>query len=940
MRGSSLPPQRDDGGMLVTFGRQRQLVYPPTGWKPSRESLKAPEAQLRREHVFGCNGSIRGGLHLTRSGACLYAAAALCVVEDLAKMEQSFFEGHDADIQSLAYNREHDLAASGQRDPPGGEGAFSCVWSPSRPSKTLAELRYFVKKPGSDSGKEVEYAQRAISAIAISRDASVVCTFGSDDQHTVCVYELPVLGAKGPREPTVIIRQPTYTMSAGRVKVDYAVVRETDSPGRFLFATVGKGQFKLWDYAIEQRALSVNLGTFARCPMAEPTYIACSADDTSLLCGKNGHLYLVHGSSCSVSAPVCSALGCVAWTPRECKSYDFIAGGADGLIVLGRIEPDPAPGPGRSRKVGARPQVIDHFTVRELARDDESLMLPRGMRPCWNSVALDSQGLTMLGSANHCIVLLDPGLFDRSRRCVLLVLQLGHPTEAHALAAHPVSDGLFASGDTAGNINFWDTMQQRALASKTYRCDLPVWSLAFSLAGDLLAVGMDQGMLMLLTFGQNVDNFFRRRISHMKERICNLAFTREVDMQGTIYLGCCCWDQNVYLMKVVWVPAKHDKPRSRQVLPHRTLTGNSSSPTHLQFTADAQFVQSNSRDGQILVWKSSSGERVHSSSVVRDAQWAQWKCPLGWPVLGIWKPSYDLTDVNAVCQSSATGVCGDRYIAAADDFHRVLLHHYPAPYTNAECNTYQGHSAFVTNICFNHRNTLISLGGRDHTVQQWELYMPAAPAGPHAAERLNSQRSSIEPRGGWLVAGPEQARASPVPASHMAAGLRPPAEVPAKRYAWGAGDAGAAAASVLEMLGEASARREPRGYDGFRGPFAGDDVGSEPDAVRPEPSDGEARGRRRSEHRPPRPGAAPPPLDFGRIGSGGSWAVATAAGRGGKRSEPLFPSAPSSVPPRGSVRGVEEPARIPSTPPPRQRQQPREIPPGVLRCRSLSRGRR
>lgn len=81
-------------------------------------------------------------------------------------------------------------------------------------------------------------------------------------------------------------------------------------------------------------------------------------------------------------------------------------------------------------------------------------------------------------------------------RRLLRVVQAGYKGECHALAHHPTLDGLCASGDTYGVLRFWDTAERRPLAGKTFKSDRQIWCMAFSPVGDLLALGVDEGLLV------------------------------------------------------------------------------------------------------------------------------------------------------------------------------------------------------------------------------------------------------------------------------------------------------------------------------------------------------------------------------------------------------------------------------------------------------------
>ena len=78
--------------------------------------------------------------------------------------------------------------------------------------------------------------------------------------------------------------------------------------------------------------------------------------------------------------------------------------------------------------------------------------------------------------------------------------------------------------------------------------------------------------------------------------------------------------------------------------------GHSSYITHLDFSIDSKYLQSNCGAYELLYWDV-GGNQITSSTKMRDVQWATWTCTLGWPVQAIWPPGMDGTDINAVCRS-------------------------------------------------------------------------------------------------------------------------------------------------------------------------------------------------------------------------------------------------------------------------------------------------
>jgi WD40 repeat protein len=171
------------------------------------------------------------------------------------------------------------------------------------------------------------------------------------------------------------------------------------------------------------------------------------------------------------------------------------------------------------------------------------------------------------------------------------------------------------------------------------------------------------------------------------------------------------------------------------------LLGNASSIEHLNFSADGDILMTNSKDGQMLYYETSSGARINRTALMRDVPWAQWTCNLGWSVTGIWDPDYDQTDINGACQTHE----GD-LIALGDDYGMVKLLRYPATcgQYSAGYAAYNGHSSHVCCVRFSHDDTyLISVGGADASIFQWKLHRGVRPALACITEKFTPESRSI-----------------------------------------------------------------------------------------------------------------------------------------------------------------------------------------------------
>ena len=112
----------------------------------------------------------------------------------------------------------------------------------------------------------------------------------------------------------------------------------------------------------------------------------------------------------------------------------------------------------------------------------------------------------------------------------------------------------------------------------------------------------------------------------------------------------------------------------------------------------------------------------------RDARWAEWTRALGFPVMGVWAPESDGTDVNAT-HADPDG----RLLVTADDRGEVKLFAFPCVVEGAGFKSYRGHASFVE--CADSRldgERVVTAGGRDGCAFQYRG--GARRAGPrHAA---------------------------------------------------------------------------------------------------------------------------------------------------------------------------------------------------------------
>lgn len=106
----------------------------------------------------------------------------------------------------------------------------------------------------------------------------------------------------------------------------------------------------------------------------------------------------------------------------------------------------------------------------------------------------------------------------------------------------------------------------------------------------------------------------------------------------------------------------------------KVIKKNTSSVTHIDFSADGQFLMTNSESRELLFFESASGKHISQCTNLKDTKWATWSCTYGWQVQGIFPANSDGSDVNA-CSRSPDG----NVLATGDDCGRVNLFRFPCP---------------------------------------------------------------------------------------------------------------------------------------------------------------------------------------------------------------------------------------------------------------------
>lgn len=79
------------------------------------------------------------------------------------------------------------------------------------------------------------------------------------------------------------------------------------------------------------------------------------------------------------------------------------------------------------------------------------------------------------------------------------------------------------------------------------------------------------------------------------------------------------------------------------------LIGHSSTVKSIDWSQDSSIIMSMDQAYETICFDVKKG--CKSRRCQRDQRWATWTNVLGFPVMGIWPPASDGSDINAVCRS-------------------------------------------------------------------------------------------------------------------------------------------------------------------------------------------------------------------------------------------------------------------------------------------------
>eukprot|EP01041_Mallomonas_annulata_P001002 gene1002-1969_t len=629
--------------------------------------LRAFDARNNVEYV-SCNGI----------SCIVYPAGALGVLLDPSSKSQRYFRGHTDDVLSLAVNVHNGktYVATGQRGP-----GKTFVWEVPSMS-LLATLATGLK---------------TVHMIAFTgENGRLLVTIGEDNQVAVSDWKNQRVVSCIKGEPA-----PTYHVAG--------------SAGSDSFLSCGDKHIRLWTMSGRNlTATKISLtgkvsGSGKLKPTLQPFLCAAEFANGWVVGCDDSNVYTITGgaiSNISVhdETDIKKSAGGVTSMNYTTDKQRLLTGSKNGKIVIWSTEMS----------------KLMSFTIGDVLTD-QGVRLPQIQSISFCQLTGSDESLVI---ATRSCDLFQLALTTRGVFFVDMCTRGHYQDELWGLCVHPFNPEYCTVGDDC-TLRIWSIFHRNAVCPPI-ALGAMARACAYHPSGDIIAVGFggrvgkgkqkQDGMVRLYAFSSAKNTCMSKtpiaEATDAKKWISDMKFSPD----GTVLVV--GGHNDMILIYKVTVTVTGDVINAKLTLKVKFAKHNSYI-THVDFSADGRFMQSNCGAYELLFSETSTGRHITSATEVKDMKWATWTCTLGWPVQGIWPEGADGTDINAVDRSHS-----GHLLVTADDFGKVKLFRYPCVEKGAESLMFAGHSSHVMNVRWTVGDThIISVGGNDKCIFQWKHVM-------------------------------------------------------------------------------------------------------------------------------------------------------------------------------------------------------------------------
>ncbi|XP_036006433.1 echinoderm microtubule-associated protein-like 5 isoform X1 [Fundulus heteroclitus] len=493
-----------------------------------------------------------------------------------------------------------------------------------------------------------------IACLAFDLEGQCLVSVGLDSKNTICVWDW--------RRGRVLAAAPGHTDRIFDISWDLY------QPNKLV--SCGVKHIKFWSLC--GNALTPKRGVFGKTGDLQTILcLACAKDEVTYSGALNGDIYVWKGIN--LMRTIQGAHGSGIFSMNACEE-GFATGGRDGCVRLWDLNFKP-------------------ITVIDLRETDQGYKVARGE----NSRGLSVRSVCWRG--DHILVgTQDSEIFEvvvHDRNKPFLIMQGHCEGELWALAVHPTKP-LAMTGSDDRSVRIWSLIDHALIA----RCNMeePIRCAAVSTDGIHLALGMKDGSFTVLRVRDMTEVV---HVKDRKEAIHELKYSPD---GAHLAVG-----SNENTVDVYGVVQRYKKVGE--------CIGSNSFITHMDWSTDSKYLQTNDGSGRRLFYRMPSGKEVTNREELKLVQWASWTCVLGPEVNGIWPKYSDINDINSVDANF-----NNQVLVTADDYGLVKLMRYPCIRKGAKFKKYLGHSAHITNVRWSHDyQWVITIGGADHSVFQWKF---------------------------------------------------------------------------------------------------------------------------------------------------------------------------------------------------------------------------
>lgn len=650
---------------------------------PPAVNLALPAASLELDWIYGFNSSLRNVVRYVSAAKIVYPAGAAVVVYDVLEHTQSIAVHHADRVQALAVHPTiSGVVATGER----GLVPKIVVWNAFQsPGTTLSVIRGLHRS--------------GITQLAWMPNGRTLVTIGQDEFNRVAVYQWEQSSGEGGRASIEWARPPTLTFAdrSGREPVHALAVVSMNQ-----FVTAGRRHIFFWTRESDDRYTSANalffkrpgvlgrkakvqtLLSLATLPSDTNVVVAGSARGQILLFEGRNVIKVLHAHAGAVNVLFGFAGG-------------VLSGGRDGKLRLWskRMEP------GAQFDLDALGSVCTRIKSAVSSPDGGAKLL----------VATAGAEIFELATSDGA------NLHFGAMVC-------GHfAHELHGLAVHPVKSEFCTAGDDH-SVRVWDMRSHRQV--RMTLLEAPVRACSYSPDGSLVAVGqgappiedsphLSRRLGKLLTsekqgafcvLGEST-LAVKYEAKDSKKHIRTIRFAAD---GLTLAVG--SNDNFVYAYNTEdWASKGKCKARDNAVV-----------LSHVDFSATGEYLMANaSNKREMVFFEMSSGVEITRIATLKDAEWATWTCPYGWPVQGVWPSTQAKAyDVSAVARSASGSVAP--LLVAGDTFGTVRLFRYPCVSNEALCQVARAACSPITAVQFSADNSLVVACAQEEAcVFQWRV---------------------------------------------------------------------------------------------------------------------------------------------------------------------------------------------------------------------------